>query len=545
MRRVSNRQLAVFAFLLGVSLAAAVLSSCSKDETGGTGPEKPVALVLDGIILDPRSPGPGDTLLATAIVSSDTTYPGDFASYKWTSNAGTFLEDNLSTVRWVAPDTSRVFQLSVSASNTSSSASTSGNVFVSRIVTRVPSGGGAMQLSTSGDSLYYMGSTLAPTTIGFNGFGVSRYAMGTSSMLMMPNGTSQLALSRDFTNVAYIVPEIINTHFVVKINYTNLNTSATTVIPGTPFFQRPPVFLEPSFSVDGTLLTYQVWYPDLLMPPSQAGTDTFVVAIWDLATRKEKRVAVQGTRTGAFGLNFHPSFSPDGAHLVYLADRSGTNNWELYSLPVTGGTVPVDSVVAPTQLTFSGGTMSEINPLTGQANGYAKVWNGNPTESILAILDGATKLHLVPVSGAGDVLVSVPGLVRGFAWSPTGQEVAVTTGRDIYRVSKAGDATLLHEAMEGDNVSRLSWSSDEQFLVYAVRRQSKVWYELLDLTGSLGLGGPISVSPSEPQGAASIYDANGWSTPVWDPDEPTAYLMFFASGESPSIATVSFDGLAP
>jgi hypothetical protein len=280
------------------------------------------------------------------------------------------------------------------------------------------------------------------------------------------------------------------------------------------------------------LLTYQIWIR------RDAGVaEQFIVALWDLATLEEKIVTHQGE-------NYYPSFSNDGKHLVYLSNRAGTGGWELYALPVVNDTVPVDTVVAPVQLTDTGGIMNsgEIPDVVPMA------WSPNPADPVLATLNNNDKLHLVPTDttgGSGDLPINIPGSVRDFEWSPDGRDIMVTTGGEIYRVSRTGVPMLVVRLPGGDNASRLVWSRDQRFLLYSVKRSSSSWYELFDLDGSLGLDAPLTVSPAGAAGESAAYDDEMDIRPVWAASSPTAYLLFFDSGPTPSISTISFGGLTP
>jgi len=536
---VPTNQLLIYLLIIAVVVPALSLTSCSEDDTG-TNPRDNLDTTLDleGIILNPKSPAGGDTLFATAVVSSDTTFPGDFTRFSWSSDGGSFLESNLSTVRWVAPNTSTKFTLSVTVSNEASSASGSEDVFVSGIEPLVASGAGEMTMTATGDAIYYFSSPFAPSDQRFFGQGVSIYdfASGLVSTPMQPNLSFTPALNKDLDNVAYLVPRFIP-GFFVQIRYTGLVSQVETVIPNTPFFQIGPQYAEPDFSPDGSLLAYQVWHPDQFITPP---TDTFVVAIWDLATETEKRVAVGGRRSTAVGLNFHPTFSSDGNHLVYMADTSGTGDWELYSLPVTGGTVPVDTLVAPTKLTFSGGVMGS----GGIPANRPKIWSPDTSNPVLATLDDNGRLRLVPTTGAGDVEVLLANVLE-FKWSTDGQTLAVSTGNQVWRVDRAGAATEMFTLPDGDVATRLSWSSDDRLFLFSARRLGDAWYEIWDTTNSIGLTRPLAVTPRASQGEAAVYQQLGSLSPVWSRTEPIAYMLFFDSGQTPRIDQMDFGGLSP
>ena len=94
----------------------------------------------------------------------------------------------------------------------------------------------------------------------------------------------------------------------------------------------------------------------------------------------------------------------------------------------------------------------------------------------------------------------------------------------------------MYQAISGDNVSRLSWSSDEKMILYAVLRLASSWYEVLDLSGTLGFTDPLKVTPSASDGEAGKYATLGSISLVWDPTELTAYILLFNTGPTPSIS---------
>ena len=80
-------------FLAAVSVF--VVAGCSDDnptDDGSRSDSKPIS--VDGIIINPKSPAPGDTVQLTAVVTSTSTNPGDFVQYSWSATGGSFMEDN-------------------------------------------------------------------------------------------------------------------------------------------------------------------------------------------------------------------------------------------------------------------------------------------------------------------------------------------------------------------------------------------------------------------------------------------------------------------
>jgi Tol biopolymer transport system component len=289
------------------------------------------------------------------------------------------------------------------------------------------------------------------------------------------------------------------------------------------------------------MLAYQLWLPDILATPDRGGVDTFVVSVWDRLMAKEKRVAVQDADTLFFGQNFYPTFSPDGNRLVYMSKRTG-EGYELYALPVIGDSIPLDSLTTPTQLTFSNGAMGSGTPPIAQP----LAWSPDVANPVLATLDRNGRLRLVPADGSGDQLVVLAGNVSEFKWSPSGGDLLVAVANSLVRVRLSGSTVTVSgvlTAPSGDNLGALSWSSEEEFLLYSVRRLNDIWYEIFDLTGALGLNGPLTVTPSSPVGEALLYSALGSNSPVWSPASE-AFMLFFDTGSTPRICKMDFSGLS-
>ena len=516
---------AAFAVLL-------IVVGCSDDsdeDTTGPGTSKPIT--VDGIIVNPKSPAPGDTVQLTAVVSSSSTNPGDFVSYSWSADGGTFIEDNLGSVRWVAPTNSTVYEVSVSAQNSVSSSANSEPVFVGMLVVTVPSNGGQFIPIGTGD-FYYLSS---PVTTENNNFGPTgvRFNDGVDDTEISPpigfqykfNGNSSEAV---FTNFP--------TPFQLEIEWLDMQSGARRTIG----YDRRPVigggryrlYTDPDITPDSQFACYWALLTDAV-PPSQNGIDTAAVMVQDLLTEEENMVTFANE-------NYYPSFSTDGEYLVWISNRTigSTSRWDLFQLPVLPTGVPPDTAGQLVQLTAPGDPfVAETTP----PDPVSIKWSPSGSAGMAAIENLNRDLYLIPMNNSGNVEVSLPGNLGDFAWSPNGQEIVAVSGQAIYRVDRNGGFTTVVET-PGDNLSLPSWSPDASVIVFQRRRLNDTWWEVFDLSGSLGLDNPLPLTPSRSQGDGAIYAQVFSTEAAWFPDNTTVNLLFF-DGSTPSAERLDLSGL--
>ncbi|MFQ5511811.1 MAG: TolB family protein [Candidatus Krumholzibacteriia bacterium] len=526
----------------GVLVLTALFSGCGDSGPGdGVVTPESTAIKVDGIIFNPKSPTPGDTMMATAVVTSGSLNPGDFVGYQWSVDGGTLLDTGKTSVRWVAPDTTSgtLFTVTVRATNAVSTSTGSGKVLVNRITTLVGSRAGEVHPTSTGDSIYYLSSNLRPTQFFFNGFEIMlRDGSGTTTTVNPNRFGTEYKFNRTLTQAVHVETEFISGSDKLKqIYHDDLLAGVSIPLPIMPLqpLQRKPQFTEPDFSPDDRLIVYQAFLPDAQKPPAQGGVDTFEVFVYDIGTQQVSRVT--------HGLaSFHPSFSSDGAFMVFMSDTTASQNgaWELYALPVTGGVVSPDTIGPLTELTTSGGIVGSGSP----PSVGARAWNGNAADPVLAIVDANDKLNLVRTDGSGALVVNVADKVKDFAWAPGGSQLAMTAGNSIYVVSSNASAQSVNDILVGDRVSRLSWSGNEDYLIYNVVRSTDSWYELIDITGATGLLKPVRISGAVSNGNAADYSSLLVTRPAWAPNATTAYLMFFFN-PTPRLSTLSLSGLTP
>lgn len=536
MKTAFNYRHFIVAIAAGLLVLTGLVAGCSDDaeELPGTGPGA-ATITVDDIIFNPKSPAPGDTLQATAIVSVDMVNPGEFTTYKWTANGGTFIEDNMASVRWVAPINSSIFNISVTASISSSSSNLDANVFVGELTEFIDERAGQLFPTPAGDAMFYLSGPALPDS----GVIVRKKDAGSDVEVFpgMKAGTD-FSFDRNLTHGAHMHLTAFPWRITVMHDELTTGTQTIIAIDAQTLTIRPYEYSAPFVSPDGQMIAYQGALLDQLLPPSAGGVDTFTVFVHDIASGDAHRGTFE-TRS------FYPSISSDNQHLVFVSDKDGALLWELYALPITGTTVTPDTIPgALIKLTDTGGFLG------GESIPPSRVpmqWNPNSAFPLIAVIGTDEKMRIANTDGTPAVLVNVPGKVTDMKWAPNGQTIAASVFdsgiSSIYLVSASGEPTRLLDALEGDKFSEVSWSPDGNFLVYLVTRSSNTWYELFDATGATGQTVPVRVTPAIIPGEAVDFGPPLQSfRPVWELGTKKVFL-FRLDGTTPAVESVDLSGV--
>ncbi len=110
-------------------LVFAVVAGCEDNPELPSGDE-PKGIVLDEIILTPKSPEPGDTIFLTAVITSSGANVVEFPTVTWTVSDGVLLESSQLSVRWWANVASGLYTVDCRATNSVNSVTASTQVFV-------------------------------------------------------------------------------------------------------------------------------------------------------------------------------------------------------------------------------------------------------------------------------------------------------------------------------------------------------------------------------------------------------------------------------
>lgn len=197
--------------------------------------------------------------------------------------------------------------------------------------------------------------------------------------------------------------------------------------------------------------------------------------------------------------------SPDGSTVVYIADRDNDDVFELYSVPVTGGTNAKlnGALVAGGDVSFGSGKRFQIS-----TNSQTVVYLADQE------IDGTPELYSVPISGGSvtklnGTLAGTDG-VRTFKISPNGQTVVYVADEldnfddELYSVPiGGGTSTKISQADLGigDVHSNFHISPDSLWVVYVANADDSSDDELYSvpigggtinkLNGTLVSGGDV------------------------------------------------------
>jgi Tol biopolymer transport system component len=260
-----------------------------------------------------------------------------------------------------------------------------------------------------------------------------------------------------------------------------------------------------NLSPDGRYIAYDVPAGD-----NGAQHDIFVLAI----DGSRESVVVSGTADDS-----RPLWTPDGAHIVFLSDRTGTNQ-SLWSVAVENGraiSAPVllkadMGPIEPLGITRGGALVYEISGRTRQ-NIYTMTWDGvkatgrpaliteqfvnsstgpawSPDGQSLAFysLRGRPELVIRSMTTGAERIVATPtGLFAPFQsgpiWFPDGQSMLILvkdgqgSGPAFYRLHvDSGKTDLLHRVDDHWGPSSFALSPDGNSIFWTLQHSSDVYW---------------------------------------------------------------------
>jgi Tol biopolymer transport system component len=539
-----------------------VVAGCSDDE--GTNDPVEGPMTISTIILNPKSSEPGDTVKATADIRGNN-LPGNFPSVKWTATDGTFLTDNLMSVDWVAPrpsDAAAVARLKCEATNSAGTTQLSADVFVGESNVAVTRDAGEIQLRSNGD-FYFLYSLFNEE--GWDSSEVYLYSGGSSSPVVPGNWRrgSEFAFSgspgREPTHSAYArIDDDVPTNTMNPINVWLIDLNSGSQEPITsdqtdPGVNRHDQFQYPCFSLDGEWVTYQGYQPF----HQQGGIDTVHAYVHNVLTRETVNATV-GDTLRERRLNYFPTFSSDQRWLVFVSDKDGRDKWELYGQPidVDGNVDTRPESTARLSPPGAEGLIARTSFRT--LTRPTLVWNPNPAMPVLAVVgsEGSDKmLHLVTTNQSGATtndITEVGDAIRDFVWSDNGQLLAVSaltqvagggTANALFTVTAAGDVTVQHTAVAGDQVFDLAWSPNGDYIIFRTVRGTSSWLELFDLGGGTGLLGTVVLTVSMSVGNRSVYEEHMFTNSRYHTNNVIYWLAF--DGATASIEMLDVTGAVP
>lgn len=321
----------------------------------------------------------------------------------------------------------------------------------------------------------------------------------------------------------------------------------------------------------GTTVTELTWLPDssgvVYLAEQTAGmVELFVGYVNGDPPRKLNAPLVSGGDVAAFRV------SPSGGEVVYAADQDVDERGELFVVPTTGGVPqklnpPLNATadVAPSMFQISpdgsrvlylsdlladgdfdlysvpigGGSAERLNsPLV--AGGSVFVFRISPDSSRVVYFadqqgNGTNELYSVALSGSGGVVKLNPPLVAGgdvsitFAISPDSSHVVYIADQqvnerfDLFKVPLAGGTAVKLNALNtaGGNISDFQISStssrvvfwgdrevDEQFELYSVPLKAPTLFIIEKLNPPLDPGSDVLGFRLSPDGSRVIFQAD-------------------------------------
>lgn len=535
---ISITQKWVTAASLTVLLALGNLAGCSEDKGTGTD-EGSVRITATGIIVNPKSPEPGDTVQLTVVLESDTVNPGDYPTIVWTASTGPagFLENGQFSVRWVAPSASQLVDIGVTATNTVNTTKYTTTIFVGTVVRIVDSEAGQIFLRPNGMDFVYL-----HTPDVTSGVDVFEYVGGSASD-MVPGDSlgDNLVISRNLDRTAYEIESPPVGYFIEPVNivYEDLQARTWKQITedkaGDFKVKRRQKYTFPSLSPGGGLVAFQGLHPTALGNHPETEPDTLDIYVYNVGADTTTNVTATH---GSFRSNYYPSFSTDGKWLVFVSDRNVRGSWEYYGLPVNGQSVATDSA-ATVRLTATDGQITNGSGLT--VSKPMKAWN--PVSPVMALVTTNGSLYQMVMDSQGASLIQVTGVgserPREMVWSTDGSELVTTDGASVYTVAaQGGAATRRHTvALAGDLIRDLTWSPDLKWLVYRVTRGQSSWFELLSLTAGTP---PVVLTQAIPAGEVGSYRNVMSASAVYTPANLLIMLLF--DEDTPSINVLDLSG---
>lgn len=542
-----------WSWLLGAALVATFglfVGACSDDEEGTpTDVTTSTPIQIQDIIASPKSANPGDTLLISAIVVSSSPNEDDVPTMEWTATGGAFLEDDQTSVRWIAPG-SGVYTVTARATNTVSSTTSSADFFVGGTATVVPSQAGAIRLKANQLDFYYLRTGTNIVTGGVDVYQV--VAGGSSDAVTIPAATTgtnsrQVAYAPDLSFEVHSSDSIITGQPTspVHLHLGNFSDATYTKISsGSPTGERWPGFFDAAVAPDN----HNIAFGGMLPTELDAGADTFDVFVYDRDVPSRRNLTAAHTNHR----NVFPTWSTDQRWLAFVSDRSGRGQWDLYGMPVDVSGVINTAQASLVRLSNTGGRLTDGNP--GEPAFPKPRMEWNPVVATLAVQDADAIVHLVITTPAGATQVDI-GEVNDFAWSPDGSLLALALQGVVATVGSDGNNFVYRVGFDGENFTRpndsfddVSWSPDGAWIVYRATRSSSAWFEAYDLDQST-IAEPIALTPAEPA-ATTFWSLGAYRLlmsmkPAWGTAGALYYPTFGTGFATVGIRSVDVSGLTP
>jgi len=457
-----------------LTLTMLLAAGCSDDPT--VVPPTPAGIELITILCNPLAPAPSATATLTAQVSGE----GGEANFEWTVSAGTLGDNGAITIEWQVPADPGVYSVTVVA-RIASAADTMTRHFLVRRFESIPTGiRYSLDPNIIGGELYFVGSTISPTSNSFLGYHAYYYSFQSVLITTNPSPTIDGGAEFMFGPEGLLASVVTGgSEFLrqqpMNVIYFSLPDGPKRYVSnndllGTTF--RKNQHVHPDGSPDMSTVVWQINRVGAI----DDGTRDLININFRSGTSAIRRLTSSVDSTFIFGAwtykyyrNVRPLFSPDMSTIVYFVDSTGT--YEPCLMPLAGNNPLIDERRALMVDARRG-----IFYYAGIKVSQWTVFEWNPTApNQLFFIDGSRKLCMLDISSESVEVLSEK--VSEFAFSDDGALAGI--GEDgVYLALPGGEPKRIFEReRSSDDLVGLSWSpgtSDKRIVFRMVRKGASV-----------------------------------------------------------------------
>ena len=501
-----------------LTLAIFLAAGCSDDPT--VVPPIPAGIELITILCNPLAPAPSATATLTAQVSGE----GGEADFAWTVSGGTLVENGTITVQWQVPETPGVYSATVVA-RIEAAADTMTKYILVRRFESIPTGiRYSFYPNILDGELYFVGSTISPTSNAFLGYHAYYYSFETVLITTNPSPTIEggdefifgpegLLTSVTTGGSEFLRQQPMNVIFFPLPDGVKWYVSNNDLL-GTTF--RKNQHVHPCGSPDMSKVVWQINGVGVL----DDGSRDRININFRSASFAPQRLTSSVDSTFLFGAwnykyyrNVRPLFSPGMNTIVYFVDSTGT--FEPCLMPLAGSIPSIEERRALMVDARRG-----IFYYAGIAVSQRTIFEWNPVASThLYFIDGGRKLCVLDIMGESAEILAEK--VSEFAFSDNGTLAMILDDGVYVGVPGASPARIFEKERSSDDIVGVSWSpgtSDQRIVFRMVRKGASVaeGFSTLILY-SLDDGRWYYASPRISLGIELNFDDYRWNRAAFEP----------------------------
>jgi hypothetical protein len=499
------------------TLTILFVAGCSEDSVGP--PPTPVEIEIITILCNPLAPAPS----ATATLTAQVTGQGGEAGFTWTVSGGTIVENGAITATWTVPSTPGIYSVSVVA-RIEAAADTMTRYILVRRFESIPTGiRYSFYPNLLEGELFFVGSTLSPTSNQFIGYHAYSYSFGSTIITTNPSppidggaeftfGPQGLLASVVTGGSEFLRQQPMNVIFFPLPFGSKWYVSNNDLL-GTTF--RKNQHVHPCGSPDMSMVVWQY----IRVGDKDDGTQDRANISFRSGTSPIQRLTTSVDSTFVLGgwnykyyRNIKPLFTPAMNYIVYFVDSTGT--LEPCLMPLAGNVPLVDERRALMVDARRG-----IFYYAGVGVSRRTVFQWNPTASNqLFFIDGARKLCLLDI--ASESVEILAEKVSEFAFSDNGV-LAMIRDEGVYVGAPGAEPELIFaKERDSDDIIGVSWSpgtSDQRIVFRVVRKGATVTEGFSAMVlYSFDDGRWYYATPRVPFGSEPAFDDYRWKRTVFE-----------------------------